>query len=862
MSPDISVAGGIASNAAVAITGKADVVNINASASITFNGNARELKAGRLASGSSLILLSDAVVDTLNIESPHVIVSNEGVINNTIIMSSFGVTPTQLLFQNLTLETFSGTGTTLRALFDRDIPGGLTRDDITVKGATLVSVTGSGRDYTITLSNITAGEVSVTVRKPGYHIRNATQSVNANVMNFMSLTQNGSVHTTTTALTITFDRVVQGLAATDFTITGATRGALTGSGPIYTLAISNITVGDGQPISVTVAKSGFIFEPASRTVTVHNPPIIFMNVTANGSASANTTQFTLNFNREIPGGLAVGDVSITRANDTVAARVDAVTRVGTTSQYIVDISNIAVAVVDGEEVRITVSKAGQTFAAMSGGAVFSSITRSVLIRKLPDIVFTNVTANGTATNIATAVEGTTQLTLTFDRDIPGGLVAGDISITRTNNNNSAATVTSVSRIGTTNQYTVNISNITIDDNTEARVTVTKSGYNIILANGEAPTRNVRLRVTPANQIAWTSLTVNAANTQLTITFDKAVSGLTASNFTVHGATRGALAQTSTPNVYTLGISGVTGQIIVWVERNNFTFTPNQRPATGAVADILTFISANNTTVGQGQSRNFQVTATGTAPITYMISGVPAGITANINTNTGLMTIAAAAAPQTILNQQYPFTIFAIDNAGGVEPQIFTVTVVAQSTGGLPAIESSNNTTVTQGNTVSFHVLATGTAPIAYELINNPPTGVSINSTTGIITIANTTAVGTHHFAIRIIDGAGNTVSQSFTLTVNASGTTTDLTITSDNHIIASRGQTVTHLVQVTGGGSGDITFILTGELPQNGGISINQTTGSLTINTSILNQTSYAFTINVFRGGQTATQPFTIFILG
>ena len=92
---------------------------------------------------------------------------------------------------------------------------------------------------------------------------------------FDSLTANGaSGETSTTLLTLTFDTAVTGLAAGDITVTGATKGALTFiSGGTYTLAISAITVANGETITVAVAKSGFSFTPSSRNVVVNVAPV-------------------------------------------------------------------------------------------------------------------------------------------------------------------------------------------------------------------------------------------------------------------------------------------------------------------------------------------------------------------------------------------------------------------------------------------------------------------------------------------------------------------------------------------------------------------------------------------------------------
>ncbi|MCL2004511.1 MAG: hypothetical protein FWG72_11040 [Oscillospiraceae bacterium] len=83
------------------------------------------------------------------------------------------------------------------------------------------------------------------------------------------------------------------------------------------------------------------------------------------------------------------------------------------------------------------------------------------------------------------------------------------------------------------------------------------------------------------------------------------------------------------------------------------------------------------------------------------------------------------------------------------------------------ITSANNTRVTRGTGGSFTVTATGTAPIIYSLNGTVPTGVSINGSSGEITIAGTTAAGTHTFTIIASNGTLPDATQGFTLYVDA-----------------------------------------------------------------------------------------------
>ena len=77
----------------------------------------------------------------------------------------------------------------------------------------------------------------------------------ATAVTFKSAVQSGGTDgvTDSTGLTLTFDADPTTLAASDITVTGATKGALSGSGISRNIAISGITVDNGETVSVTIA---------------------------------------------------------------------------------------------------------------------------------------------------------------------------------------------------------------------------------------------------------------------------------------------------------------------------------------------------------------------------------------------------------------------------------------------------------------------------------------------------------------------------------------------------------------------------------------------------------------------------------
>ncbi len=169
-------------------------------------------------------------------------------------------------------------------------------------------------------------------------------------------------------------------------------------------------------------------------------------------------------------------------------------------------------------------------------------------------------------------------------------------------------------------------------------------------------------------------------------------------------------------------------------------------------------SVDSASVTSGSGGTFQVTATGEGPLTYTLDGAPAGV--SINSSTGLITVTG-----TVDAGSYPFTVKVSNGTPADDAtQSFTVNVKAA---GAPNITSANSTSVTSGSGGTFQVIATGSGTITYTL-NGAPAGVSINPSTGLITVAGTVGAGSYPFTVTASNGTPtDDATQSFTLTVNA-----------------------------------------------------------------------------------------------
>jgi len=116
-----------------------------------------------------------------------------------------------------------------------------------------------------------------------------TGSITTAQVALTSITANGTLGlVTTTALNFTFDSNLTALSVDNITVTGATKGILTGTGTTRTLTISNITVANGENIIVAITSpAGYAITPASNNVAVN---VETKTVTVDGA------QFTYIFN--------------------------------------------------------------------------------------------------------------------------------------------------------------------------------------------------------------------------------------------------------------------------------------------------------------------------------------------------------------------------------------------------------------------------------------------------------------------------------------------------------------------------------------------------------------------------------------
>ena len=269
---------------------------------------------------------------------------------------------------------------------------GLDAPDITLTNGsgevTKGALSGGGQTWTLTLDAVTtAGDVTVSVSKAGIesgpkNVAVYRQGETADITYEVMADGEAGV-TTSTGITFTFSGAVEGLDAPDITLTNGsgevTKGALSGSGTSWTLALTAVTTqGD---LTVAVNKAGI--ESGTKSVTVHKAADITYEVMADGEAGVTTsTGISFTFSGAVT--LTAADITLTNGSGEVTK--GALSGGGQTWTLTLDAVTTAV------DVTVSVSKAG-----------IESGTKAVAVHKAPEltaeVVFGYTAANSSDINL-------------------------------------------------------------------------------------------------------------------------------------------------------------------------------------------------------------------------------------------------------------------------------------------------------------------------------------------------------------------------------------------------------------------------------------------------------------------------------
>src|SRR5215469_11255034 len=177
---------------------------------------------------------------------------------------------------------------------------------------------------------------------------------------------------------------------------------------------------------------------------------------------------------------------------------------------------------------------------------------------------------------------------------------------------------------------------------------------------------------------------------------------------------------------------------------------------GGTAPYIT-TQPTDQTVTVGQTATFSVVASGTATLSYQWQKNGANISGATSSSYTTPTTTASDNGAT-------FKVTVSNSAGSVTSNAATLTVNAAS--GAPTIATQPaNQTVAAGQTATFTVVASGTAPLSYQWLKNN-TNISGATSSSYTTPATATSDSGSTFDVVVSNSAGSATSNTATLTVN------------------------------------------------------------------------------------------------
>ena len=224
---------------------------------------------------------------------------------------------------------------------------------------------------------------------------------------------------------------------------------------------------------------------------------------------------------------------------------------------------------------------------------------------------------------------------------------------------------------------------------------------------------------------------------------------------------GATSSTYTTQATAIGDSGAKYSVVV-INGTGFVIS-NQATLTvtaAAGAPVITTEPAAQT-VTEGQTATFSVTATGTAPLTYQWKKggtVIAGATSSTYTTPATSSADNAAVFTVVVSNSAGTTVTSSNATLTVTPAVEVAVAPAITT--QPTAQS-----ITAGQTATFSVTATGTAPLSYQWKKgsaNIPGATNSSYTTPEMSIAGSGVV----YSVEVSNSAGTATSSNATLTVN------------------------------------------------------------------------------------------------
>jgi len=337
--------------------------------------------------------------------------------------------------------------------------------------------------------------------------------------------------------------------------------------------------------------------------------------------------------------------------------------------------------------------------------------------------------------------------------------------------------------------------------------VTAQPANQTVAAGQTATFSVNATGTAPLGYQWRK---NGAN----------ISGATASAYTTP-----ATSASDNGALFSVVISNVAGS----VTSNNATLTVNVPPSITA--------QPSSVSITAGQTASFSVTATGTAPLSYQWKK-------NGTSISGATSASYTTPAETTADNGAQFTVVVSNSVGSVTSNAATLTVNPAPVA--PSITTQpSSATITAGQTATFSVTATGTAPLSYQWQKNA-VAISGATASSYTTPTETTADSGAQFTVVVSNSVGSVTSNAATLTVNPAPVAPSIT-TQPSSVTITAGQTATFSVTATG------TAPLSYQWKKNGTSISGATSASYTTPAETTSDNGAQFTVVVSNSAGSAT---------
>jgi len=404
-----------------------------------------------------------------------------------------------------------------------------------------------------------------------------------------------------------------------------------------------------------------------------------------------------------------------------------------------------------------------------------------------------VTLSGTSSATTTA-NGSGAYTFT-------GLASGSYGVTPSNAGYSYTPTNQNVTLTTLNMTGVNFS----ATGTALAPTITTQPVNQTVTAGQIASFNVAATGTAPLGYQW-----NKNGT--------AVSGATSSSYTTP-----ATSSSDNGAQFTVVVSNTAGSV-----------TSNAAALTVSAAPVAPSITAQpaSQTVTAGQTASFNVAATGTAPLSYQWNK-------NGTAVLGATSLSYTTPATSSSDNGAQFTVVVSNTAGSVTSSAATLTVNAAPLA--PSITTQPaSQTVTAGQTATFTVVATGTAPLSYQWQKNSG-NIAGATSTSYTTPATTTADSGSTFRVMVTNTAGTATSSAATLTVNPAPVAPAITTQPVSQTVTA-GQTATFSVTATG------TAPLTYQWQKNGVAISGASSASYTTPATTTSDSGTQFTVAISNG--------------